>query len=239
MSVEAIAVVLNHSKAKGTHKLVLVGIANHHGESGAWPSIHTLTRYTNMSERRVQQSIKALEELGELEVEVRGGAGYGKYKTNRYWIKIACPPDCSGFGGHSQAKPASGDNLGVQPASFQSEARFGLEVQPATAKPLREPLSKPNKTSDEVAEQFEEFWNAYPKAPGHRTERKNDARIAFKAALKTASYQEILDGAIAYSKLDKENRFKLIAVKWLRNELWKESYPESKPVASFWNRESR
>ena len=239
MSVEAITVVLNHSKARGTEKLVLLGIANHHGESGAWPSIHTLTRYSNMSERRVQQAIKSLQLSGEVEIEVRGGAGYGKYKTNRYFITVKCPADCSGFPHHAQAKPASGDNLGVQPASVQSEAGFGLEVKPATAKPLREPLSKPDKTSDEIEKQFEEFWNAYPKAPGSRTERKNDARLAFKAALKSASYQELLEGAIAYSKLDKENRYKLIAVKWLRNEGWKENYAQPKPAASFWNRESR
>jgi hypothetical protein len=43
MSIEAVATVLNHSKARGRAKLVLIGIANHLGDQGAWPSISTLS----------------------------------------------------------------------------------------------------------------------------------------------------------------------------------------------------
>ena len=66
MSVEVMVLALYHSKASATDKVVLLGIANHHGDGGAWPSLETLARYANVSERQVSRSIKVLEDLGEL-----------------------------------------------------------------------------------------------------------------------------------------------------------------------------
>lgn len=88
MSVEAMNLVLNYSKATGRAKLVLLGIANHFGDNGAWPSIETLARYANASERSVKRDIQELIELGELDVEVNASPMGGQYKTNLYWIKI-------------------------------------------------------------------------------------------------------------------------------------------------------
>lgn len=88
MSVEALNLVLNHSKAKGRAKLVLIGIANHLGDNGAWPSIETLARYTNESPRSVKRDIQELIALGELIVEVQSAPMRSQYKTNLYWINI-------------------------------------------------------------------------------------------------------------------------------------------------------
>jgi hypothetical protein len=88
MSVEAISLVLNHSQATGRAKLVLIGIANHLGDQGSWPSIATLARYANVSERSVKRDIKDLVEMGELCVEVNAAPVGGQYKTNLYWITI-------------------------------------------------------------------------------------------------------------------------------------------------------
>lgn len=88
MSVEAISLVLNHSKATGRAKLVLIGIANHLGDQGAWPSIATLARYANVDSRSVQRDIKQLIKLGELSVEKNAAPVGGQYKTNLYWITI-------------------------------------------------------------------------------------------------------------------------------------------------------
>lgn len=73
MSVEKVALVLNHSRAKGTDKVVLIGIANHDGDGGAWPSIETLSRYANVDERSVRRSIQNLVAMGELEVVANAG----------------------------------------------------------------------------------------------------------------------------------------------------------------------
>ena len=89
MSVETIALVLNHSKATGRAKLVLIGIANHQGDQGSWPSIATLARYANASERSVKRDIQDLVALGELVVEVNAAPVGGQYKTNLYWVNIS------------------------------------------------------------------------------------------------------------------------------------------------------
>jgi hypothetical protein len=88
VSVEIISLGLNHSKAKRRAKLVLLGIANHQGDQGAWPSIATLARYTNESERSVKRDIQELIELGELQVIVNGAPGENQYKPNLYWVTI-------------------------------------------------------------------------------------------------------------------------------------------------------
>lgn len=103
MSVEAMSAVLNHSRAKGTDKLVLLGIANHQGDGGAWPTVATLARYANATERSVQRSIANLTRLGELLVERQAGgiAGLKSYqRPNRYVVTVTCPPSCDGTVNH-------------------------------------------------------------------------------------------------------------------------------------------
>lgn len=97
MSVEAIAIALHHSRAKGTAKLVLIGIANHDGDGGAWPSIDTLSIYAGVDVRNVQRAIDQLERLGEVRRLIQGG---GTSRTpewrrpNLYEVRLQCPPDC-------------------------------------------------------------------------------------------------------------------------------------------------
>jgi hypothetical protein len=101
MSVEALSLVLNHSQASGTDKLVLVGIANHDGDGGAWPSLGTLARYANVDIRTVRRSIRKLEDMGELVVDIQGGgtaAMEDHKRPNRYTITVTprtptSPPD--------------------------------------------------------------------------------------------------------------------------------------------------
>lgn len=83
MSVESMALVLRHSRSKGTDKVVLIGIANHDGDGGAWPAIATLARYANVSERTVQRSIESLVALGELEVLENAGGKAGMRADRR------------------------------------------------------------------------------------------------------------------------------------------------------------
>ena len=97
MSVEAMALVLHHSRAKGTEKVVLLGIANHAGDGGAWPTVATLARYANVTERAVQNAIGKLVKAGELGVQYQaGGLAYLKdsERPNRYEVLICCPSTC-------------------------------------------------------------------------------------------------------------------------------------------------
>jgi hypothetical protein len=109
MAIEVMSLVLNHSKATGRAKLVLLGIANHQGDQGAWPSIATLARYANASERSVKRDIQELVELGELLVEVNAAPVDAQYKPNLYWVTISGVTDSvSGVTG----QVIRGDRLG-------------------------------------------------------------------------------------------------------------------------------
>ena len=97
MSIEAMSLVLHHSKSKGTAKLVLLGIANHEGDGGAWPSVATLMRYANMDRRNVQRAIQKLVEMGELQVLKQKGGNdltHSALRPNLYRVKVFCPYTC-------------------------------------------------------------------------------------------------------------------------------------------------
>jgi len=112
MSIEIISAVLNNSKATGRAKLVLLGIANHQGDQGAWPSKATLARYANASERSVQRDIQTLVELGELRVELNAAPGDSQYKANRYWVLVSGETDWVNNLSGETTRVVRGDNSG-------------------------------------------------------------------------------------------------------------------------------
>lgn len=108
MSVELLAVVLNHSKAKGTVKLVLIGIANHSGDGGAWPSVNTLAQYANTTSRTVIRALDKLVELREVRRHIQAG-GLPEWadhtRPNRYDVLVTCPPYCDKTPAHRDTRP--------------------------------------------------------------------------------------------------------------------------------------
>ncbi|QDZ14237.1 helix-turn-helix domain-containing protein [Humibacter ginsenosidimutans] len=97
MSVESIAIALHHSQAKGTAKIVLLGIANHDGDGGAWPSVATLARYAGVDLRNAQRAIEKLVDLGEIRVGYQmGGTARtpAHLRPNLYVFSLACPSYC-------------------------------------------------------------------------------------------------------------------------------------------------
>ena len=161
MSVEAIALVLHHSNATGTDKLVLLGIANHAGDGGAWPSVATLARYANATERTVQRSLSRLVELGELVVHKQAGGTHDMQdwqRPNRYDVVVACPVTCDRTANHRVRKapeapadlwtdrvtPTSpGDAHVTRPVTPTS----GEGVTPTSPEPSTQPSSTPGTAS--------------------------------------------------------------------------------------------
>jgi hypothetical protein len=210
MSAEATTAVLHHSKSEGSAKLVMWGIANHHSDSGAWPAIATLAKYASVSERRVQQIIRHLADMGEIRIEEQGGFGT-HYKTNRYWILIQCPQDCDGSLQHRTGVKAevTGVKSGVMRGEIQSHS--GVKpVSPEPNKNLIEPIKantrekahrlpedfKPlEKNWDEMAEHFPwvdlkkethhfiDYWLSVP--PNKAT--KTDWQRTWRNWIRTAS----------------------------------------------------
>ena len=96
MSIEIQNAVWRESKSSGRARLTLLAIADHQGEIGAWPSIETLARMVNASERSVQRDIKELADLGELIVLVQQAPSRGQYKSNLYWVNLPSVAKASG-----------------------------------------------------------------------------------------------------------------------------------------------
>ena len=215
MSAEAVTVVLHHSKTEGTTKLVLWGIANHHSDSGAWPSIATLAKYAQVSERRVQQIIRDLARIGEITIEEQGGLGQHQYKTNRYHILIQCPADCDGSLNHK---------TGVKSGAVRGEIQSPSGVKPVSPEPNKEL----NNNLSLISEQFDEFWKEYP-----RKEGKKPAFKAFRSALSRARFEDILAGVIAYKQSERVRKgYIKLPAGWLNEDLWEDaaSIVQSKQV---------
>lgn len=90
--------VLVHSRAVGTSKLILLGIAYHTGKDrskGCWPSKSLLAAYAGVSVRQVSRALNELVALGELNIDSRASwkRGNGDY-TNIYFLTELCSNTC-------------------------------------------------------------------------------------------------------------------------------------------------
>lgn len=120
MSVEAMAIALHHSQARGTAKVVLLGIANHAGDGGAFPKIATLAKYANVHPRRVVEALNTLGELGEIIIYRKDGGGRRTpehQRPNLYELVLECPPECD----RSMHHRVDGERLGRNYAGQQPE----------------------------------------------------------------------------------------------------------------------
>lgn len=111
MSIESVSIALHHSRASGSAKLVLIGIANHDGDGGSFPKIATLAKYANIHPRNVVKCLNTLGALGEIIIHQNAG---GTLKTpdsirpNLYEFILACPEDCD----RSKNHRLDGEKLG-------------------------------------------------------------------------------------------------------------------------------
>ena len=200
MSIEAVSLVLNNSRATGRAKLVLLGIANHLGDHGAWPSISTLARYANASERSVKRDIQELVQLGELKVELQNAPTRQQYKTNLYWITISSgvTDSASGVTDWVSRGDSSGKS-GVTPVGTQN---------------INITIKEPSLKSD--LESFETFWLLYPKKVA-----KADAIKAWKQATKKKTADELIGLVKAYSESKlPDQQYIPYPASWLNKELY-------------------
>ena len=197
MSIEIMNAVWRESKSDGRARLVLLAIADHQGEIGAWPSIATLAKMVNASERSVQRDIQHLQAIGELKVEVQNAPTKNQYKSNLYWVNLP----------------------GVTAGVTESQSGVTDSASGVTAggvQTLIEPLKEINLTHAQNEKLFQEFWNAYP-----RKLDKAKAFRAFKSALKRTKFEDILAGVIAYRNDPTRNPdFTKYPATWLNSDSW-------------------
>jgi len=157
MSLEALTVVLNHSKSKGAAKIVLMGIANHLGpdaDEGAWPAQARLSRYANITERGIRKSIDQLIELGELVVLEHAGKSSGRNKPNRYLITLSCPETCDRSISHKDilttgTNDSDDRNFLSTTGTFEHDDRNS-----SSAEPIREPILRTKKNQTSISANF-------------------------------------------------------------------------------------
>ena len=200
MSIEIMNAVWRHSKADGRARLVLLAIADHQGEIGAWPSLATLAKMVNASERSVQRDIDYLQQIGELEVHYQQAPTRTHYKSNLYFVKLTGVTELP-TGVTNTDRGVTNTATGVTAGVVQS-----------LIEPLLEPLS-----NSLVSEMFSEFWNEYP-----RKSDKRAATKAFKSALNRAKFEDILAGVIKYANDPNlpEQRYIKHPATWLNADAW-------------------
>ncbi len=220
MSIQIMNAVWRESRSKGRARLVLLSIADHQGELGAWPSIETLAKMVNSSPRSVQRDIQDLIELGELVVEFRSAPTYGPYKANRYFVNLLGVTDEVS----EVTKTASEvTDLDSEVTESASEVTAGGVL--TLNRTLKKTLTK------QADESFEIFWNLYPKKVA-----KADALKAWKQVLKKKTADEMvgLTKAYAESKLP-DMTYIPYPASWLNKGLYEavevqENKPASKPI---------
>jgi len=145
------AAVLHHSTTSGSTKLVLIGIANHDGDGGAWCSTTTLARYANIERRQVKKILRELEELGELVTVPRTGL------TNLYTVNVQCPDLCDRTFQHRLGGGVVGDT-GV----LQDTGGGVLQDTGGVSHRTPEPNITQHITNTENSD-FALFWELYPR----------------------------------------------------------------------------
>jgi hypothetical protein len=200
MSIQVMNAVWQHSKSDGRARLVMLAIADHQGELGAWPSLATIAKMVNSSERSVQRDIDYLQNIGELEVHYQKAPTRNHYKSNLYFVKLEGVTESEGGVTNAQRGVTNAQG-GVTAGGVQS-----------LIEPLEETLT--NKHENVL---FEEFWNEYPKKADKRRAQKS-----FSSALKRAKFEELLAGAIAYKGSVKDTDIQFIKnpATWLNADAW-------------------
>lgn len=193
MSIESMVKALNLSAPlTAAEKLCLVGIANHDGDGGAWPSIATLARYVGVTERQVQRIIKSLSQLGMLTVDEQGGGTRNTRadrRPNRYVLHLD---------GVTPASPRDGDGVTSGAPRGDMEGTHGVTpMSPETSLNLQlQPSLKDNAPSPaDVDAAFEQFWQMYGRIGPKQVARQSWERAVFPGRGKSAADPAaILDG---------------------------------------------
>jgi hypothetical protein len=214
MSIESMSLALNlvDDRLSPVDKLLLVGIANHDGDGGAWPSVATLARYCGITTRNVQKHVAHLEALGYLQREI--GAG-GTAKTPRherpslYHLSLATPPV-----GTDTSPPVAQDT----PPPVGGDTRT-----------VHEPSKEPSIILSPDGDEFERWWSAYLQT--ERPGSKGDARRAWIKITKGQRHLALIaiHRHLGYIR-DFPGRFVMPnGATWLNKYRWEDEMPQEPP----------
>jgi len=191
-------------------KVILIALSTYCNANGeCFPSQLRLAEDTMLNVRTVIRSINWLENQNYIRV---------KRRPNRpnFYAMTSMEEDMP----YENIKkiPSRGDNLSPEVVSNITK----LDIASNTKTSSHDKLAHPNNTP-----MFQAFWHAYPRRIG-----KGAARTAFKRALSFASSDDIIQGAIHYSKhceeMGTENQYIPHPSTWLNGERWDDDLESEK-----------
>ncbi|MFJ4168350.1 helix-turn-helix domain-containing protein [Paenarthrobacter sp. NPDC089714] len=198
--------------------LVLIGLADHAKDDGsaAWPSVSVLAEYARCSPRSVQNKLRLLEEHGLIwKGDQRGVAHMPAnrrpvaYDLNIFGVNLVRPQDS---GVHGEGSGGAHENeQGRTPVPAGANVCADRTV-------LEPSLNRPSEPSMLAGLDFEAFWKVYP-----RKTAKASALKAWKAALKSATPEEIVVGARRYAEdPNRSPQYTAYPATWLNGGRWED-----------------
>jgi len=240
VSIERVALVLKKSwGVPGTAKLILIGIANHDGDGGAWPSIDTLAAYAEVDRRGVQRHLSTMSEKGILTVHTnRGGTDATPVdrRPNRYEIDYgyeaarASPRGAVSTTARGGVEGANGavsttERGGVCAALTFLEPSIEPSIELFTSSQAIEVLPLARVLAYSLDEEFDLFWQTYG-----RVGSKKKARECWELAIRKAAPEVIQAGLERWTEYwlspDAANQ------KWPQGWLSEERWSDEPPFAS-------
>jgi SOS-response transcriptional repressor LexA len=197
-----------------SEKMVLLVIADHADDGGmnAWPSIATIARKASVSPRQAQRLVKALADSGFLFVEGQAGGTRemrDDRRPNRYTVNL------NGVSPMSSRTGERGDTGGSRGDTHDANGVTPMSPKPSIEPSLIEPpISIAHRQI--LAEQFDEFWDVYPRRVG-----KVAAEKAFRKSADRVDPLEIIAGARRYAEdPNREPEFTAHPTSWLNAGRW-------------------
>lgn len=192
-------------------KCILIVLADYADEEhSCFPGQKLLARITEQGERTVRRHLVDMEAAGLLRRESRMRADGRGRTSDRFYLAVDQPANVSGNSDDrptttSEDQPANHDD---QPANDARPTGHSLAGQ--------ELLGNRQKEPPDSSPTFDAFWAVY-----RRHEEKPDARRAWNLAIKKATPEVIIAGAVRYmADPNREAKFTPYPAKWLKNERW-------------------
>ena len=201
---------------------VMLALANHADDEGrCYPSIARVAKLARCSVRKAQEVTKSLTKRGYLTIE----QNTGPRGCNTYFLTLT-PAQCAPPHDAHPRTPQQGPPHSTTSTPAQCAPEPSGNVR-ETSLPPTVPQGTNDKGSQPDPDQFEEFWERYP-----RKVAKKRARAAYVKALKSHDHDDIIFGLSQHlpSLEAKEPRFIPHAATWLNDERFADE-PEN-PVSN-------
>lgn len=210
------------ARARGLRAVLhtVADAANPEGQH-AHPGLEAVCRGSLYGRRQAVTLLGELVAEGWLSVEAEGG---GRSNATTYRLSMEPRP----LGNSAMAATEAAETVQSAPLNGAMAAAKGCNLAPETVQPGLHPNvitnellnGKAQRASADPADGFEEFWQAYP-----RRVAKANARTAWRAAVKAASPQLIIAGAVRYASdpnlpTGTDVQFIPHPATWLRGERW-------------------